>query len=152
MLAIQMTGILKCWCWFWPTCVALCSLFKSAICAVVLWKNGPWWPQIASDCGVRPRCLACFSPLIFAGVCIQLYCIQSLYIQYIYNVFPHYIDVFFMADIFEVLALTAPHTTSRSPMKRPASKVVAAKSVAKSRRRWIGFQLNMVCLWHFVWT
>ena len=51
-----------------------------------------------------------------------------------------------MADIFEVLALTAPHTTSRSPMKRPASKVVAAKSVAKSRRRWIGFQLNMVCL------
>ena len=53
---------------------------------------------------------------------------------------------FFMADIFEVLALTTPHTTSRSPMKRPASKVVAAKSVAKSRRRWIGFQLNMVCL------
>ena len=57
---------------------------------------------------------------------------------------------FFMADIFEVLALTTPHTTSRSPMKRPASKRPAAAIKRPATRTASGITGNDGLWWDVV--
>ena len=91
-----MTGILKCWCWFWPTCVALIVPFqKRHLCRCAVKKR----PVVTSD-SVRLRCETKMPHMFFSfDFCRCVYTIVLytiiIYTVYIYNVFPHYIDVFF---------------------------------------------------------